>query len=51
MAEAGIGLELQAWRAPAYPQLHGAFAPDLSILDLIMNCGPDSLSILMGTQS
>jgi hypothetical protein len=24
---------------PEYPQLHGAYAPDLSIIDLLMNCG------------
>lgn len=41
---AGVGLELQTWSAPRYPQLHGAFIPDLSIVDLILNCGPDSLS-------
>ena len=51
MEDAGIGLELQEWRAPDYPQLHGAFIPDLSILDLVMNCGPDSLSTLLGTRT
>lgn len=44
--EAGIGLELQHWEAPVYPQRHGAFVPDLAIIDLIMNCGPESLAIL-----
>ncbi|HUW61754.1 MAG TPA: WbqC family protein [Candidatus Bathyarchaeia archaeon] len=48
LQDAGIGLELQRWRAPAYPQLHGGFVPDLSIIDLLMNCGPDSLDVLMG---
>ena len=43
---AGIGLELQEWRAPVYPQRYGAFVPDLSIVDLLMNCGPGSLPIL-----
>ena len=47
LEEAGIGLELQRWRAPVYPQLHGPFVPDLSILDLVMNCGPDSTRILL----
>ena len=43
---AGIGLEWQEWRAPVYPQRYGEFVPDLSIVDLLMNCGPDSLPIL-----
>ncbi len=47
-ADAGISIELQHWHAPNYPQLHGPFAPDLSILDLLLNCGPDSLDILRG---
>ncbi|MCP4640992.1 MAG: WbqC family protein [bacterium] len=48
LEEAGIALDLQQWHAPRYPQLHGDFVPDLSIVDLLMNCGPDSLSILKG---
>jgi hypothetical protein len=47
LEEAGIELVLQEWRAPTYPQLHGDFVPDLSIVDLLMNCGPDSLGILL----
>jgi hypothetical protein len=43
---ADIGLELQGWRAPVYSQGRGGFVPDLSILDLLLNCGPDSLRIL-----
>jgi hypothetical protein len=49
--KAGIGLELQTWQAPEYPQLHGEFVPDLSVLDLLMNCGPDSLGILLGEKT
>ncbi len=45
--KAGIRLELQEWRAPVYPQLGRDFVADLSILDLMMNCGRDSLRILM----
>ncbi|MFO7976115.1 MAG: WbqC family protein [Candidatus Hydrogenedentota bacterium] len=45
--EAGIGLDLQEWHAPVYPQLHGEFESDLSIIDLLMNRGPDSLRVLM----
>ena len=44
---AGIRLELQHWHPPVYPQLHGEFAADLSIIDLLMNCGPNSLAVLM----
>lgn len=49
LERAGIGLELQHWSAPVYPQLHGEFVKDLSIVDLLMNCGPQSLDLLMGT--
>lgn len=48
LERAGIALELQHWHAPAYPQRHGAFVPDLSILDLLLNCGPDSLEVIRG---
>lgn len=44
---AGIELVLQQWHAPDYPQLHGPFIPDLSILDLIMNCGPNALRTIL----
>ena len=46
LTRAGIRLELQEWRALVYPQLDGDFVPDLSILDLLFNCGPESLRIL-----
>lgn len=48
LVDEGIGLVLQHWEAPVYPQQHGAFVPDLSLLDLLMNCGPRSLSVLLG---
>jgi len=47
LEKAGIWLESQEWRAPVYPQLGGDFVADLSILDLLLNCGPDTLRILM----
>jgi hypothetical protein len=47
--EAGIGLLLQHWTAPVYPQLHGAFVPDLSVLDLLMNVGPGSRDVLLAS--
>jgi len=45
---AGVQVELQQWHPPIYPQLHGDFVPDLSIIDLLMNVGPDALSVLLG---
>lgn len=50
LAQAGIALELQQWHAPVYPQPHGEFAADLSVLDLLMNCGPASREVLLGKQ-
>lgn len=32
---------------PVYPQLWGEFLPNLSILDLVFNCGPKSLDIML----
>lgn len=46
LGRGGIRLELQEWRAPVYSQGGGGFVPDLSILDLLLNCGPGSLRIL-----
>lgn len=45
-ATAGIAVTFQAYRHPAYPQLHGDFVSHLSALDLLLNCGPDSLAII-----
>ena len=36
----------QDYKHPQYPQLFGGFEPYMSILDLLFNCGPESLSIL-----
>lgn len=38
--KAGITLTQQAWQCREYPQPHGPFAPNLSILDLLMNTEP-----------
>ncbi|MBI3454381.1 MAG: WbqC family protein [Candidatus Rokubacteria bacterium] len=43
---AGIRLCVQAFRGPVYPQRFGAFEPNLSIVDLVFNCGPRSLEVL-----
>ena len=43
----GIVPIFQNYKYPVYPQLYGQFASYLSIVDLIFNCGDDSLDILM----
>lgn len=45
-AQRGIEVEWQDYKHPIYPQQHGAFAPYLSALDLLLNCGEDSLQII-----
>ena len=42
----GIKIIFQDYKHPQYPQLFGSFEPYISILDLLFNCGPESLSIL-----
>jgi len=43
-----IRLAYQEFTCPPYPQLFGEFVPDLSIVDLLFNCGPESGAILLG---
>lgn len=38
--KAGIGLEVQSFSHPVYPQQFGGFIPYLSCIDAFMNCGP-----------
>jgi hypothetical protein len=47
-ADAGVRVEWQNYHHPVYPQLHGEFLPYLSALDLVLNVGPESISILEG---
>ena len=42
----GIEVEWQSYLHPIYPQQHGDFAINLSVVDLVLNCGPDSRAIL-----
>ena len=49
-AERGIEIVFQDYRHPTYPQLYGDFVPYLSVVDLLFNCGPDSLEILTSGQ-
>lgn len=43
----GIQVVFQDYRHPRYNQLYGDFEPFLSAVDLLFNCGPDSLPILI----
>jgi len=44
--DAGVKPVFQSYQHPTYSQLHGEFIPKLSIVDLLMNAGQDSLEIL-----
>jgi hypothetical protein len=44
--ERQIVVKYHDYQHPRYPQLHGEFLSHLSIIDLLFNCGPDSLQIL-----
>ncbi len=45
-AEHGISVRYQEFQHPVYPQLWGDFVPGMSAIDLLFNCGPESLAIL-----
>lgn len=42
----GISLSYFNYEHPIYPQRYGNFEPYLSVVDLLMNVGPDSLQII-----
>ena len=44
--EAGIAVSAQVYRHPEHPQRYAPFVSHLSVLDLIFNCGPDSLRVI-----
>jgi hypothetical protein len=44
---ANIKVAFQDYVHPVYPQRLPGFTPNLSVIDLMFNCGPDSLEILM----
>lgn len=43
---AGISVEYKSYEYAEYPQLHGPFEPQLTILDVLFNCGDASRSYL-----
>jgi hypothetical protein len=45
--KAGVRLLFFKPPEPVYPQLWGNFIPNLSLLDLLLNCGPKSRDILL----
>jgi hypothetical protein len=44
--QAEVQVVFQAFRTPPYPQRFAAFEPDLSVVDLLFNCGAESLDVL-----
>lgn len=42
LAEHGIELRYDEYQTPPYPQLWGDFEPNLSVVDMLFNCGPES---------
>jgi hypothetical protein len=46
IGESGIRLDIFDYDHPVYPQLREGFLSHLSVLDLLMNCGPDSAELL-----
>jgi len=47
----GIAVEYMRYECRPYPQLHGAFTPYVTALDLVANCGPEGARcITSGTQ-
>ena len=46
-----IEIQVSNYKSPVYPQLWGSFIYNLSILDLLFNCGPKTLEIIKKYQS
>lgn len=46
----GVEVEFQDYVHPTYPQLYGDFISHLSVVDLLFNCGPESLDIIRSTR-
>ncbi len=46
-----IRVEFLEYNHPRYPQLFGEFIPDLSVVDCLFNCGPNSSKVLFADGS
>ena len=48
LREHGIELRYDEYAYPEHPQLWGDFEPNLSVLDVLMNCGPAARPLVVG---
>jgi hypothetical protein len=48
---AGITVQVQGYTHPQYPQRYQPFVSHLAVVDLLFNCGPESLPILRSGRS
>lgn len=46
--QCGIRVLVQDFKHPEYPQLFGGFESHLSVVDMLFNCGPDSIDRIRG---
>ena len=46
----GIEVIIQDFQHPVYPQLFDGFESNMSVVDLLFNCGPESLNIISGVK-
>jgi hypothetical protein len=49
LSQNGITLVYSKFKHPVYPQLWGGFIPNLSIIDFLFSCGPQSGNILLNS--
>lgn len=51
LEDAGVSNLIQDYKAVEYAQPFGAFIPNLSVLDIIFNCGPKALDAILAGQN
>lgn len=49
--QAGIAVSYQEYHHPTYKQLYPGFEPYMGAIDLLFNCGPESLNVIMQGQA